>query len=173
MSDSLQPHGLQHTMLPCPSLFPGVCSNPCPLSQWCCITVSSSAVLLPLYFLLLPSVFTNIWVFWTSQLFSLGGQSIGVSASVLPMNTQSQFPLGLTGLISLLSKGLSKPSPVAQFESINSLVPSFLYGQSLISIFEYMNLYQQSNVSVNKGLVSKIFKQLNIKKTKQTNKQKT
>ena len=166
MSDSLQPHGLQHTMLPCPSLFPRVCSNPCPLSQWCYITVSSSAVLL-------PSVFTNIWVFWTSQLFSLGGQSIGVSASVLPMNTQSQFPLGLTGLISLLSKGLSKPSPVAQFESINSLVPSFLYGQSLISIFEYMNLYQQSNVSVNKGLVSKIFKQLNIKKTKQTNKQKT
>ena len=166
MSDSLQPHGLQHTMLPCPSLFPGVCSNPCPLSQWCYITVSSSAVLL-------PSVFTNIWVFWTSQLFSLGGQSIGVSASVLPMNTQSQFPLGLTGLISLLSKGLSKPSPVAQFESINSLVPSLLYGQSLISIFEYMNLYQQSNVSVNKGLVSKIFKQLNIKKTKQTNKQKT
>ena len=166
MSDSLQPHGLQHTMLPCPSLFPGVCSNPCPLSQWCYITVSSSAVLL-------PSVFTNIWVFWTSQLFSLGGQSIGVSASVLPMNTQSQFPLGLTGLISLLSKGLSKPSPVAQFESINSLVPSLLYGQSLISIFEYMNLYQQSNVSVNKGLVSTIFKQLNIKKTKQTNKQKT
>ena len=166
MSDSLQPHGLQHTMLPCPSLFPGVCSNPCPLSQWCYITVSSSAVLL-------PSVFTNIWVFWTSQLFSLGGQSIGVSASVLPMNTQSQFPLGLTGLISLLSKGLSKPSPVAQFESINSSVPSLLYGQSLISIFEYMNLYPQSNVSVNKGLVSTIFKQLNIKKTKQTNKQKT
>ena len=173
MSDSLQLHGLQHTMLPCPSLFPGVCSNPCPLSQWCYITVSSSAVLLPLYFLLLPSVFTNIWVFWTSQLFSLGGQSIGVSASVLPMNTQSQFPLGLTGLISLLSKGLSKPSPVAQFESINSSVPSLLYGQSLISIFEYMNLYPQSNVSVNKGLVSTIFKQLNIKKTKQTNKQKT
>ena len=110
-----------------------------------------------------------------SRLFALGGQSIGdsASASVFPMKIQGWFPLGLTGLISLLSKGLSKPSPVAQFESINSLVPSLLYGQSLISIFEYMNLYQQSNVSVNKGLVSKIFKQLNIKKTKQTNKQKT
>ena len=63
MSNSLQPHGLQHTMLPCPSLFPGVCSNPCPLSQWCYITVWSSAVLLPLYFLHLPSIFTNIRVF--------------------------------------------------------------------------------------------------------------
>ena len=50
MSDSLWPHGLQHTRLPCPSLPPGVCSNACPLSQWCYLTVSSSASLFSLFF---------------------------------------------------------------------------------------------------------------------------
>ena len=102
MSNSLQPHGLQHSKLPCPSLSPGVCSNSCPLSQWCHPTISCSVV--PFSFGLLS--FPASGSFPMSWLFALGGQSIrtSVSASVLPMNIQDWFPLGLTCLISLLSK---------------------------------------------------------------------
>ena len=155
MSDSLQPHGLQHTMLLCPLLFPGVCSNPCPLSQWCHITVWSSAVLFPLYLLLLPSIFTNIGVFWMSQLFSLGGQSIGASESVLPMNIQSQLPLGLTGLISLQSKGLSRVFSSTTLWKHRFFCIQPLHGPTLTSVhdywknhgFDYMDLCWQSDVS--------------------------
>ena len=103
MSDSLQPHGLQHARLPCPSLSLRACSNSCSLS-WCCHPT------------ILPSVipfsclqfFPASWSFLMSQLFTSGGQNIGVSASasVLPMNIQGWFPLGLTDLISLQSKTL-------------------------------------------------------------------
>ena len=84
MSDSLRPHGLQHTRLPCPSPTPGICSNSCPLSQWCHPTISSSVV--PFSFCL-PS-FPASGSFPMSQFFASGGQSIAVSASVtvLPMN---------------------------------------------------------------------------------------
>ena len=103
LSDSLWPHGLQHTPLPCPSPTPGVYSNSCPLSRWCHPTISSSVV--P-FFSCLRS-FPALGFFPVSQFFALGGQSIGVSASasVLPMNW---FPLGRTGWISLLSKVLSR-----------------------------------------------------------------
>ena len=101
---SLPPHGLQHTRLPCPSPSPRACSNSCPLSQWCNPTISLSVV--P-FSSCLPS-FPASGSFLKSQLFSLGRQSIEVSASILPMNIQDWFPLGLTGLISLLSKGLLK-----------------------------------------------------------------
>ena len=106
MSDSLRPHGLQHTRLPCPSTTPGACSNSCPLSQWCHPTISSSVV--P-FFSRLQS-FPASGSFPMSQLFTAGGQSIGASTSesVLPVNIQGLFPLGLTGLISLKSKGLSR-----------------------------------------------------------------
>ena len=106
MSNSLQPRKLQHARLPCPSVSPTVCSNSCPLSQWCHPTISSSFG--PL--LLMPLIFSIIRIFSKSQLFASGGQSIGASASasVLPMNIQDWFPLGLAGLISLLSKGLSR-----------------------------------------------------------------
>ena len=105
VSDSLQPHGLQHARLPCPSLSPRVCSKSCPLSWWCCSTVSSSA---PTFSFGLQS-FPASGSFSMSWLFLSGGQSIGVSASasVLPMNVQGRFPLGLTDLISLQSKRLS------------------------------------------------------------------
>ena len=105
MSDSFQPHGLQHTRLPCPSLSPKVCSNSCPLGWWCHPTVSSSVTV----FSSCPQSFPASESFPTSQLFTWGGQSIGTSASVpvLPVNIQGWFPLGLTGLICLLSKGLS------------------------------------------------------------------
>ena len=104
MFNSLQHHGLQHTRLPSPSLSPGVCSNSCPLSWWCYLTISSSAT--PFFFCLLS--FPASRSFPMSQLFSPGSQSIGASASVLPMNVWGCFPLGSTGLISLQSKGLSR-----------------------------------------------------------------
>ena len=89
--DFLQPCGLQHVRLPCPSPSPRACSNSCPLSWWCHSTTSSSVTPFPC-----PQSFP-----------ASGGQNTGasVSASVLPMNIQGWFSLGLTGLISLLSKG--------------------------------------------------------------------
>ena len=104
---SLQPLGLQHAKFPCPSTFPGVCSNSCPLSWWCHPTMSSSAVI-PFSSCLLS--FSASGSFPMSQLFAWSSQRIGASASalVLPMNIHDWFPLGLTGLISLLSKGLSR-----------------------------------------------------------------
>ena len=106
MSDSLQPHGLQHTRLPCPSPTPGAYSNLCPSSQWCHPTISSSAVPFSSHLQSFPASGS----FPVSQFFTSGGQTIGVSASasILPMNIQNWFPLELTGLISLHSKGLSR-----------------------------------------------------------------
>ena len=106
VSDSLQPHGLQHARLPCPSPSPRACSNSCLLSQWCHPTISSSVV--PCSSCL--QSFPASGSFPVSHLFTSGGQSIGVSAStsVLPMNIQDWFPLGLTDLISFQSKGLSR-----------------------------------------------------------------
>ena len=103
MSNSLWPRGLQHIRLPCPSPSPGVCSNSGPLSQWCHWTTSSSIT----SFSLCPQSFPASESFPMSQLLASGGQSVGASASVLSVNTQSWFPLGLTSLISLQSKGLS------------------------------------------------------------------
>ena len=103
--DFLQPYGLQHCRLPCPSSSRRVCSNSCPLSQWCHPTISSSVI---------PSssclrsfqVSESYPISWH---FASGGHSIGASASasVFPVNIQNWFPWGLTGLISLQSKGLS------------------------------------------------------------------
>ena len=99
MSDSLPSHGLQPTRLPCPSSSPGACSNSCPLNQWCHPSISSSVI----PFSSCLQSFPASESFLMSQFFASGGQSIRASASssVLPMNIQDWFPLGLTGLISL------------------------------------------------------------------------
>ena len=106
MSDSLQPHGLQHIRPPCPSLTPGAYSNSCPASWWCHPTISSSVV----PFSSCLQSFPASRSLQMNQFFTSGGQHIGISASasVLPMNIQYQFPLGWTGWISLQFKGLSK-----------------------------------------------------------------
>ena len=106
MSDSLWPHGLQHTRLPYPSPSPGVSPNSCPLSWWCQSIISYSVV----PFSACLQSFPSLGSFPMSWLFKSDDQSIGASASatVLPMNIQGWFPLGLTGLVYLLSKGLSK-----------------------------------------------------------------
>ena len=103
MSNSLRPHGLQHARLPCLSLSPGVCSNSCPLSQWCHPTISSSVAPFSC-----SQSFLASGTFPMSQLFASVDQNTGVSASVtgLPLSIQHWFLLRLTGLISLLSKGL-------------------------------------------------------------------
>jgi len=100
VSDSLQPHGLQHVRLPCPS------PNSHPSSWWCHTTISSSVIT----FSSRLQSFPVSGSFPMSQFFTSDGQSIGASASasVLPMNIQDWFPLGLTGLIFLQSKGLSR-----------------------------------------------------------------
>ena len=105
VSDSLWPHRLQHVRLPCPSLSPGVGSNSYPLSWWFRPTISSSVAPFSSCFQSFPASGS----FPMRRLFTSGGQS-GASASVavLPMNIQDWFPLGLTGWISLLSKGLSR-----------------------------------------------------------------
>ena len=106
VSNSLQLHGLRHARLPCPSPSPGAWSNSCPSSWWCHPTISSSVI--PFSYCL--QSFPASGSFPRSQFFSSGGQSIGVlaSESILPMNIQDWFPLGLTGLISLQSRGLSR-----------------------------------------------------------------
>ena len=104
MPDSLWPHGLQ-PWLPCPSPTPRASSeNSCLSSQWCHTTISFCRP--PI---LLPTIFPSIGVFSMSQFLASGGHSTGASAlaSVLPMNIQRWFPLGLTGLISLQSRGFS------------------------------------------------------------------
>ena len=106
MSDSLWPHGLQHTRPPCSSPTPGVYSNSCPLNLWCHPTISSSVV----PFSSCLQSFPASGSFPMSQFFTSGGQNIGVSASasVLPIYIQDWFPLGWTGWISLKSTGLSR-----------------------------------------------------------------
>ena len=104
MSKSLRPHGLQHGRLSCPSLSPGVCSNSSALSWWCHPTISSAVT----PFSSCPHFFPTSGSFPMSQPFTLGSQSIGASASVLPMNIRGWFLLGLSGLIFFQSKGLSR-----------------------------------------------------------------
>ena len=149
VSDSLWPHGLQHARLPCPST-PRACSNSCPSSQWCHPTISSSVV----SFSCLQS-FPASGSFPVSRLFASGGHSIGASASVLPMNIQGWFPLGLTGLVSLQSKGLSRvfSSTTVWKHQFFSAQPS-LWSNSVIHTsllenhsFYYKDLCQQSDVS--------------------------
>ena len=107
MSNYLQPHELQHARLPCPSPSPRYCPSSCPLSWWCHPTISSSVIPFSSYLQSFPASGS----FPVSWLFASGGQSIevaSVSASVLPMNIQDWFLLGLTALISSQSKGLSR-----------------------------------------------------------------
>ena len=116
---------------PCQSPTPRVHRNPCPWSQWCHSTISSS--LIP--FSSCPQSFPASGSFSVSQLFASGGQSIGVSAStpVLLLNTQDWYPLEWTGWISLQSQ---ESFPTSQLKSINSAL-TFLYRPPLTSICGY------------------------------------
>ena len=133
MSNFLGRHGLQHARLLCPSPSPRAYSHSCLFSRWCHPTISSSVS-----FSSCLQSFPASESFPMSWLFASGGQRIGASASVLPMNIQGWFPLGLTGLISLLSKRLSRVfsnSPIQKhqfFGAQPSLWPnSHIYTQLL------------------------------------------
>ena len=131
MPDSLWPHGLQHARLPCPSSSLGVCSNSCPLSQWCHPTISSSVM----PFSSCLQSFAASGSFPMSQLFTPCGPSIGALASVLPVNIQGWLTLWLTDLI-LLSKGISRVFFSTIIWRHNSLVLSILYSQTLTFIHD-------------------------------------
>ena len=130
MTDSLWPHGLQHTRLPCLAPAPGVCSNSCPSIWWCHPNISSSVI----PFSSCLQSFPASGCFPMRQFFTSDGQSIGASASVLPMNIQDWFPLGLTGLI-LQSKGHSRV-----FSTNVSLSPERLLQANSNSF--YVNMWQ-------------------------------
>ena len=138
MPNSLRPHGLQHTRLPYASPSPRAYSNSHPLRWWCHPTISSSVI----PFSSCLKSFLASGSFLMSQLFTWGGQSIGVSTSglVLPMNIQDWFPLGLTGWISLQSNSQESNSQeyssTPQFKS-NSSAFSFLYSPTHTSIRDY------------------------------------
>ena len=103
--NSLHRHGLQHARPPCPSPTPGVYSHSCPSTRWCLPATSSSVILFSSC--LQPFPESGSFPFM-SRFFASGGQSIGASASVLPLNIQDWSPLGWTGWISLQFKGLSR-----------------------------------------------------------------
>ena len=126
MSDSLWPHGLQHTRIPCPSPTHGAYLNSCPSSWWCHPTIPLSSCL---------QSFPASGSFPVSQLFTSDGQSIEASASVsvFPVNIQGWFPLRVTGLISLQSKGLSRIFSNTTIKSINS--STVLYSSDIFAIF--------------------------------------
>ena len=130
-----QAHGLQHARPPCPSQTPGACSNSCPLSQWCHPTISSSVVPFSSHLQSFPASES----FQMSQFFASDGWSIAASAlaSFLPVNIQDWFPLGLTGWISLQSKGLSRVFSNSTVERHQFFSLSFLYGPVLTCIPNY------------------------------------
>ena len=125
---------LQHARLPCPSSTPRVYSSSCPLSQWCHPKISSSVVPFSSHLQSFPASGS----FQMSQFFVSGGQSIGVSAStsVLPMNIQDWFPLGMLGS-PCCPRDFQESSPTPQFKSINSSALSFLYSPTLTSTYDY------------------------------------
>ena len=135
MFDSLWPHGLQHSILLCPSPSLRACSNSYPLSQWCQPTISSSVI----PFSSCLQSFPILGYYLKSQLFTSGGQNTGASAlaSVLPMYIQDWFPLGWTGLISLQSKGLSRIFSNIIVQKHQFLALSLLYGPTLTYINDY------------------------------------
>ena len=154
MSNSLQLHEPQNSRLPCPSLSPGVYLNSCPLSQWCHPIISSSVI----PFSSCPQSFLASVSFSMSWLFASSGQSLEASASAsdLPVNIQGWFPLGLTGLISLLSKGLWRVffSTTIQKHTFFSAQPSLWsnsYNHTWLlkkkHSFAWTNLYWQNDAS--------------------------
>ena len=163
MFNSLWPYELQHTSIPCPSLSPWVCSNSCPLSQWYHPTISSSVTSFPPLSPPFPPLSPPSQSFPASKSFPISwhfassGQSIGASASasVLPIHIQGWFPLEMTGLISLLSNGLSRVFSCTTLWK-HQFFGAQLYVPNLAPIndswknhsFDNMNLCWQSDVSV-------------------------
>ena len=149
-SNSLWPHGLQHTRLPCPSPTPRTCSDSCPSNGWCHPTISSSVI----PFSSCLQSFPISGSFPMSHFFTSHGQTIGVSASasVLPRILRTDLLWDWLVWSPCSPRDSQESSPTPQFKSINSSVLSLLYGPTLTSThekpcFDYTDLCQQSNVS--------------------------
>ena len=138
MSNSLWPHGRQDTRLPCPSPTPRTYSNSSPLRQWCHPTISSSVIPFSSHLRSFPTLGS----FQMSRFFASGSQSIGVSVSalVLPMNIQDWFPLGLTGWVSLQSKGFSRVSS-------NTTVQKHQFVSTQLSLWSNSHIYMLTKSS--------------------------
>jgi len=159
MSDSLQPHGLQHARAHCSSPTPGAWAHSCPSSWWFHPTISSSVKL----FCSCLQSFPVTGFFLMIQFFTSVGQSIGgsISASVLPMNIQVWFPLGWLGGSPWSSRDSQESCPKPQFKTIYSSLLTILYGATVTYIhdnwknhsFDYTELFQQINVSTFKTFV--------------------
>ena len=150
MSNSLWPHGLQHSRLPCPSLTPEACSNSCPLSWWCHPTISFSVIAFSSCLQSFPASES----FPTSWLLASGGQNIGASASILSINIRGWFPLELL-VWSCSPRDSWESSPAPQFKSISPSALNLFYDPALTSAhdywknysFDYTELCQESDVS--------------------------
>ena len=155
MSDLLQHHRLKYTRLLCPSPTPRACSNSCASSWWCHPIISSSVF----PFSSCLQTFPASRSFPMSQFFTSGGQSIGVSASasVLPMNIQDWFPLGVTGWSLCSPRDSQKSSPTTHFKSINSSIHSFLYSPTLTSTHDYRKTIALNRWNFVGKLVSLLF----------------
>ena len=138
MSYSLWLHGRQHSTHPCPSLSPRACSNSCSLSWWCHPTISTCAALFSSCLQSLPASGS----FPISRLCLSGGQSIKASVSVFPVNIQGWFPLGLTGLISLLSKGISRVSSSTTIQK-HQFTGFIMYFNIPLHVYSVLNIWWQ------------------------------
>ena len=157
MSDSLQPHEPQHTRPPCPSPTSEACSKSCPSSRWCHPTISSSVIPFSSYLQSFPASGS----FQMSQLLAPGAQIIGVSASasVLPMNIQGWFLLGLAGLI-LLSKGLSRVFSNTTVQKHQFLSTQLSHGSTLTSIPDQWKNYSLDGQTFVGKVMSLLFNML-------------
>ena len=152
VSNSLWSHGPQYARSPCPSPSPEVCPSSCPLHRWCDPAISSSDALFPFC----PQSFPASETFPMSQLFTSDDQytRASASASVIPMSIQGWFPLRLTGLISLLTKGLSEDFSSTTVQRHQSFMFCLLYGPGLTTLcahwedhsLDYMDICQKSHV---------------------------
>ena len=151
MSDSLQPHGLQHTSLPCLSLSLRVCSNSCPLNQWCHPTISSSVIPFSSWLQSFPASGS----FPMSQLFASVAKYWSFSFNISSSNEYSGLISFRTDWSPCSPRDSQESSLAPQFESINSLALSLLYHLTLTSVydywknhsFDYTDLCQQSGAS--------------------------
>ena len=153
MSDFLRSHGLQHARIPCPSVSPGVCSDSCPVSQWCYLPISSLSC--PL--LRLPSIFPSV----RSLPMSLLRRPKYWSFNISPSNEYSGLISIRIDWFDLLEvQETQESSPTPQFKSINSLVLSFLYGPTLISIHDYWKIIALTRWTFVGKVISLLFNML-------------
>ena len=135
MSNSLQPHGLQHARFPCPSPTPGAYLNSCPLSQWCHPTISSSVIAL-----LLPSIFPSIRVFSNESVLHIRCPKYWSFSFSISLSNEHpvliSFRMDWLDLLAV-QRTPQESSPTPQFKSINFLVLSFLYSPTLTSIHDH------------------------------------